>query len=118
MFPNATATGTRPAELFVLTPSVGFSTSVVVPGSNAIVQSVATGMYCRVVAGTTAGTEQIKCDQATPATATPMTYTGSGLVYNGLLLGTSASAQKKKKKKPSYTSRSASAMGPRTRAGG
>jgi hypothetical protein len=89
MFPNATATGNSPAEQFVLTPATGSSTAPVLPGTSTVVQSVATGLYCRVVPDT----QEIKCDQATPATATPMTYTGSGLVYNGLLLGTSASGQ-------------------------
>jgi hypothetical protein len=88
MFTNATGTGNSPAEQFILTPATGSSTAPVLPGTTTIVQSVATGMYCRVVPGTTATSQEIKCDQPTTATATPMTYTGSGLVYNGLLLGT------------------------------
>jgi hypothetical protein len=91
MFPNATGTGTSAAEQFVLTPATGSPTSPVLPGTVTVVQSVATGMYCRVVNGSTAGSQEIKCDQPTPATATPMTYTGSGLVYQGLVLGTNGS---------------------------
>jgi hypothetical protein len=89
MFPNATATGSNPAEQFMLTPTTGSSTAPVLPGTSTYVQSVATGMYCRVVPGTTANSQEIKCDQPTPATATLMTYTGSGLAYDGMTLGTS-----------------------------
>ena len=93
MFPNATATGSSPAEQFMLTSATGASTNPVLPGTTSIVQSVATGLYCRVVPSTTAGVAEIKCDQLTPDTATPMTYTGSGLLYNGTLLGTSGPGQ-------------------------
>jgi hypothetical protein len=89
MFPNATATGSNPAEQFVLTSPSGSGTAPIVPGTSTYVQSVATGMYCRVVPGTTANSQEIKCDQPTPATATLMTYTGSGLAYDGMTLGTS-----------------------------
>jgi hypothetical protein len=88
MITNATATGTSPAEQFILTPA-GSSTAPIEPGTSTIVQSVATGLYCRVVPDT----QEVKCDQPTAATATPVTYTGSGLVYNGVLLGSSGPNQ-------------------------
>ncbi len=51
---------------------------------------MATGQFCRLtdistLPGSTqaAGTQGMVCDQPTATTATVMTYTGSGLAYNG-----------------------------------
>jgi hypothetical protein len=49
------------------------------PGSQVMLKSIKTGKYCRVVR--VDRREQIKCDVANPADATPMVYTGTGFSY-------------------------------------
>ncbi len=88
----ASGTGTTPAEQFIaIDPSAPDSISPIQPGQAAILQSVATGQYCRL-ATLSPGTEQgVVCDQPTATTATPLTYTGSGLSYDGVPLVASSS---------------------------
>jgi hypothetical protein len=46
----------------------------------------ATGMFCQLVPGptpTAPSAQAVRCDVATAAEATPLTYTGSGFTYNG-----------------------------------
>jgi hypothetical protein len=83
-------TGTALPEQFVpyrpdggLTPIQG--------GEQLLLKSEQTGLYCRVVSDApTPGL--ILCDQPTPATATPLTYTAAGLTYGGRPLITDAGA--------------------------
>ncbi len=72
--------GTTAPEQFIPARPDGRSDPIQ-PGEAMQLQSVQTGMWCRVVSK--AGQQQIACDQPTRATATPLTYTGRGLAYNG-----------------------------------
>jgi hypothetical protein len=63
------------------------------PGETAQLQSTQTGKYCRLaqlpagfVTPATCNTQGILCDQGTLATATVLTYTGTGLSFNGVPL--------------------------------
>jgi hypothetical protein len=76
----ANGTGTTVPEQFTLYRPDGGS-SPILPGETMIMKSDQTGKYCRITV--IGGLEQILCDQDTPATATPFTYTGSGMSYNG-----------------------------------
>jgi hypothetical protein len=60
------------------------STVPIQPGETAILQNEQTGQYCQL-RGLPSNSTQLGmfCDQPTPATATVMTYTGSGLSYQG-----------------------------------
>ena len=84
--------GLSPAEQFVaISPTAPNSMAPIQPGQTAILQSAATGQYCRL-AVLSPGTEQgMVCDQPTASTATPLTYTGSGLSYAGVPLVASSS---------------------------
>ena len=91
---TAAGTGDTAAEQFVaISPSAPNSISPIQPGQTAILQSVATGQYCRLAPIGTGTELGMVCDQPTAATATPLTYTGSGLSYAGVpLVATSAGA--------------------------
>ena len=63
------------------------------PGETTQLKNTQTGKYCRLtqlpagyVSPTTCNTQGVICDQDTIATATILTYTGSGLSYNGVPL--------------------------------
>ena len=63
------------------------------PGETTQLKNTQTGKYCRLeelpagyVSPTTCNTQGVICDQDTIATATILTYTGSGLAYNGVPL--------------------------------
>jgi hypothetical protein len=77
---TGTGDGTTPPEQFTAVNPTSTS-SAIEPGDTAILKSEATGMYCRLAPLPNTSPEQIGvlCDQPTPATATPLTYTGSGL---------------------------------------
>ena len=80
--PDGTCTGGI-TEQFVMQPLNGSTTATsIAPGSQTIVKSEATGKYCRVTT-LSDGTQGMLCDVSDPAQATPLTYTGSGLTYNG-----------------------------------
>jgi hypothetical protein len=83
---NGTGT-TAPEQFTAVHPGATGSITPIQPGGTAILRSVATGAYCRL-APTPANQTQIGvvCDQASAAAATPLTYTGNGLSYNGVPL--------------------------------
>ena len=63
------------------------------PGETTQLKNTQTGKYCRlaqlapgIVSPATCNTQGVICDQDTIATATILTYTGSGLSYNGVPL--------------------------------
>jgi hypothetical protein len=63
------------------------------PGETTQLRNTQTGLYCRLdalpaglVAPSTCITQGVICDQPTIATATILTYTGSGMSYNGVPL--------------------------------
>ncbi len=63
------------------------------PGETTQLKNTQTGKYCRlaqlapgIVSPATCNTQGVICDQDTIATATVLTYTGSGLSYNGVPL--------------------------------
>jgi hypothetical protein len=88
----AYGTGTSPAEQFIAAhPAAPDSTAPIQPGQTAILRSVATAAYCRLVP-MPANTTQlgVVCDQPSAATATPLLYSGSGLSYNGVPLAATA----------------------------
>jgi hypothetical protein len=72
--------GTTAPEQFIPVRPNGRSDPIQ-PGEAMQLQSVQTGMWCRVVSKS--GQQQIACDQPTAATATPLTYTSRGLSYQG-----------------------------------
>jgi hypothetical protein len=61
------------------------NSSLIQPYETTVLQSVETGLWCQL-RPLPSNTSQIGmiCDQPTAATATVMTYTGSGLAYNGI----------------------------------
>jgi hypothetical protein len=77
---TGTGDGTTLPEQFTAT-NPGSPSSVIEPGDTAILKSEATGMYCRLVPlpNTSPVQTGVLCDQPTAATATVLTYTGSGL---------------------------------------
>ncbi len=82
---------TAPEQFLAISPSAPNSLTPIQPGQTTVLQSVQTGMYCRL-ATLSPGTEQgMVCDQPTAATATPLTYTGSGLSVDGVPLVASSS---------------------------
>jgi hypothetical protein len=84
--------GLSPAEQFVaISPSAPNSIAPIQPGQTTILQSVATGQYCRLVTLSPSTEQGMVCDQPTAATATLLTYTGSGLSYAGVPLVASSS---------------------------
>jgi hypothetical protein len=82
-------TGTTLPEQFVPYRPDGGLTPIQT-GEELLLKSEQTGLYCRVVSDTATGKSQILCDQPTPATATPLTYTATGFSYNGRPLITDA----------------------------
>jgi hypothetical protein len=88
--PAVTSTGygtTSPQQFIATHPASPNSTTPIQPGETAILRSVATGAYCRLTAVPSNSLQLgMVCDQPTAATATVLTYTGSGLSYNGVPL--------------------------------
>ncbi len=64
-------------------PASPSGTAPIQPGQTAILKNLATGQFCRLAATPTPPEIGMICDQPSIATATSMTYTGSGLSYNG-----------------------------------
>ena len=78
-------TGTTLPEIYTAYHPNNMGSSVPIqPGETAILQNEQTGQYCQL-RGLPSNSSQLGmfCDQPTPATATVMTYTGSGLSYQG-----------------------------------
>ena len=74
--------GSSPAEQFrAYDPSNPTNASeTIAPGEPTILRSELTGQYCRLAPLPSNSTQiGMLCDQPTPATATPLIYTGSGL---------------------------------------
>ena len=80
--------GTSPPELYTAyDPNNLGSYDPILPGETALLQNLQTGKYCQLRSMPANATQLgMFCDQPTPATATVMTYTGSGLSYNGIPL--------------------------------
>jgi hypothetical protein len=72
--------GTTTAEQLVPVRPDG-SSGHIQPGETMYLKSVQTGKFCHAVA--VGGQQQIACDQATPASAAAITYTGVGMALNG-----------------------------------
>ena len=78
---------TAPEQYRAYDPTNLADTSPIQAGDTAILRSEETGLYCQLRRTPTNATQiAMYCDQASPATATVMTYTGSGLSYNGIPL--------------------------------
>jgi hypothetical protein len=78
--------GTTPPEMFLAYHAGNTSDkNPIEPGQTTLLQNAETGMWCQL-RPLPSNTSQIGmiCDQPTPDTATVMTYTGSGLAYNGV----------------------------------
>jgi hypothetical protein len=84
----ANGTGTTAAEQFIAVhPASPGSTTPIQAGETAILRSVATAAYCRLASSSSDRAQiGVVCDQPSAATATPLTYTGNGLSYNGVPL--------------------------------
>ena len=78
---------TAPEQYRAYDPTNLVGTAPIEAGEEMLLRSEQTGMYCQL-RPTPTNTTQITlyCDQASPATATPLTYTGNGLSYNGVAL--------------------------------
>ena len=80
-------TGGTPPEQYVAYPPSNPTGSAILPGQTAILRSNQTGLFCRLAPLPSNSTQLgLVCDQPTAATATPLTYTGSGLSSNGVPL--------------------------------
>jgi hypothetical protein len=77
--------GTAPEQYLAFHAGNLTSSSPIQPYTTTVLQSVQTGLYCRL-APLPSNTTQIGmvCDQASASTATVLTYTGDGLSYNGI----------------------------------
>jgi hypothetical protein len=76
-------------EQFVVFPPAQTASSlasgtVLLPGSMAILKSVQTGKFCRVVEVGTL--RQVACDLSSPANATALTFTGTTFTFGGMPL--------------------------------
>jgi hypothetical protein len=90
---SGTGAGTSTPEQFkAVSPTDPTSIIPIQPGDTAILRSEQTGLYC-CLATLPTGEMGMVCDQATIATATTFTYTGSGLAVDGVpMVATSAGA--------------------------
>ena len=70
------------------------STSLIQPYDTAVLRSVETGLWCRLVPLPSNATQiGMVCDQPTSATAVVFTYTGDGLAVDGIQLVASGPGQ-------------------------
>ena len=88
--PSLSGTGdgsTAPEQYRAYDPANPASTDPIQAGDTTILRSEQTGQYCRLAPLPTNSSQLgMICDLATAASATPFTYTGSGLSYNGIPL--------------------------------
>jgi hypothetical protein len=78
---------TKPEQYRAYDPTTLNDPTPILPGETAILRSEETGLYCQLRPTPENATQiAMYCDQASPSTATPVTYTGSGLSYNGVPL--------------------------------
>lgn len=82
--------GSSPLEQFLAFKPDG-SAGPIEAGSSMLLQSVQTGSFCRVVQQLTQ--QRLVCDQSSQAAATPVTYTGTGLAYNGQIFNDPGAGQ-------------------------
>jgi hypothetical protein len=86
-YPGTGSGGSPPEQYMAYHSDNPTDTSPIDPYEPVILQSVQTGLYCRLAPlPSNASQTGMVCDQASPATATPLTYTGDGLSYNGIAL--------------------------------
>ena len=80
--------GSTPPELYLAYHADDLGDrSLIQPGETTKLQNEETGMWCQLRPLPSNSTQiGMICDQASPATATPMTYTGDGLSYQGVKL--------------------------------
>ena len=77
--------GTTPEQYLAFHPGNLTSTSPVQLYDTAVLQSVQTGLWCRLAPLPSNATQLgMVCDQPSAATGTLLTYTGDGLSYNGI----------------------------------
>jgi hypothetical protein len=88
---TANGTGTTALEQFIATNPSSPDSTTIAPGEEAILRSLATSAYCRLTPMPYNSSQLgMVCDQPSASTATVLTYTGSGLRYNGMALVTTA----------------------------
>ena len=75
---------TRPEQYSAIDPANLNSVNPIKPGQTTVIKSAQTGQYCRLAKVNTAGEMGMICNQTSSSTATPFTYTGSGLAVNGI----------------------------------
>ena len=79
--------GMTPPEIYnAFHPGDMTDVSPIFPTNPTILRNQQTGLYCRLAPfspQTTCLTQGMLCDQSSPSTATVMTYTGTGLAYQG-----------------------------------
>ena len=85
---NSSTAGTSASSAFVaLDPANLGSTTPLSPGSSVVLYSTETGAYCRVADmpadSNPCTTQSLVCDAPTSAGASTLTWTGSGLSYQG-----------------------------------
>ena len=86
--------GTPPEQYLAFHPDSLSSSSPIQPYNTTVLQSVETGLWCRLAPLASNATQMgMVCDQATAATGTVLTYTGDGLSYNGIDLVASGPGQ-------------------------
>ena len=77
--------GTAPEQYLAFHAGNLSSSSPIQPYTSTLLQSVQTGLYCRLAPLPSNSTQiGMVCDQPSASGATALTYTGSGLSYNGI----------------------------------
>jgi hypothetical protein len=77
--------GTKQEQYLAFDPADTSGMSPIQPYDTAVLQSVQTGQWCRLVPWTAnASMTGVLCDVSTPASASILTYNGDGLSYQGV----------------------------------
>ncbi len=84
----------EPPEIYIAyRPGALDDTTPIPPGGTAQLRNLQTGKWCRLATLTadvlvpkSCGDQGILCDQDSPSSATVLTYTGTGMSYNGVPL--------------------------------
>jgi hypothetical protein len=84
---------TVPEQFYAYHSASTSDTTPIEAGDTTILRSKQTGLYCQTAAIPSTNQQGVLCDVATPASATVLTYTGSGLSYNGVPLSTTGPSQ-------------------------
>jgi hypothetical protein len=86
--------GTAPEQYLAFHAGNLSSSSPIHAYTPTLLQSVQTGLYCRLAPLPSNSTQiGMVCDQPSASSATPLTYTGEGLSYNGIDLVASGPGQ-------------------------